>query len=97
MKIQITPGRWRVPDDLGGSDAWANGVTVLNQGRLIADCRGQVSEPEQRANAKLCASAPDMLELLREAEVYLGDRPQSDKAAMGLHRRIIAMLGGGLR
>lgn len=97
MKIDITAGRWRVPEDLTGSDGWANGVTVLNQGRLIADCRGQVSEAEQRANAKLCAASPDMLELLREAEVYLGDRPNTDRAAMGLHRRIVAMLGGGLR
>lgn len=97
MRLDITPGRWRVPDDLGGSDAWANGVTVLNQGRLIADCRGQVSEHEQRANAKLCAASPDMLDLLREAEIYLGDRPNTDRDAMRLHRRIVAMLGGGLR
>jgi hypothetical protein len=97
MKIDITAGRWRVPDDLTGSDTWANGVTVLTQGRLVADCRGQVPEAEQRANARAIAAVPAMLELLHEAEIYLGDQPNTDRAAMRLHRHIVAMLGGGLR
>ena len=93
---EITPGRWRVPQDLTGSDDWANGVVVMGGigGRtLIADCRGTVPRAEQIANARAVAALPDLIECLAEVEQYLGDLPSRDKEAMQLHRRIVAVIG----
>jgi len=98
MKRDLTPGHWRVPQDLGGDDAWANGVTVLGGiggKQLIADCRGTVSRGEQIGNARMVAAIPALLELLHECELYLGDQPSSDKQAMMLHRRVVAVIGRG--
>lgn len=98
MRRDLTAGAWRVPQDLRGSDDWANGVTVLGgpSGKaLIADCRGTVPRNEQLGNARLIARLPDLLELLHDCETFLGDRPSSDKAAMALHRRIVAVIGRG--
>lgn len=96
MRRDLTPGQWRVATDLTGSDDWANGVTVLGGlgGKtLIADCRGMVSRDEQLGNARMVAAIPAMLELLHECEAYLGDRPSSDREAMQMHRRIVAVIG----
>lgn len=98
LKNPMTPGHWRVPQALVGADEWANGVTVMGgiDGRqLVADCRGTVSREEQLSNARMVASIPALLELLHETELYLGDRPNSDKQAMQLHRRIVAVIGRG--
>lgn len=95
---ELTVGHWRVPQDLTGPDAWGNGVIVLGgiSGRdLIADCRGTVPRAEQLGNARMVASIPALLELLHECELLLGDLPSSDKQAMMLHRRIIAVIGSG--
>jgi len=98
MKRDITPGTWRVPLAMAGADQWANGVCVMGgiTGKeLIADCRGTVSRSEQVANARAVASIPALLELLHECEQHLGDLPSSDKQAMMLHRRIVAVIGRG--
>lgn len=96
MKRDLTPGQWLVPQDLTGDDAWANGVTVMGGigGRhLIADCRGTVPRAEQLANARMVAAIPALVELLHECELLLGDLPSSDKQAMMLHRRVVAVIG----
>ena len=98
MKRDLTPGHWRVPHDLTGTDEWGNGVVVLGgiDGRqLIADCRGTVPRAEQLGNARMVASIPALLELLHETELYLGDQPNSDREAMQLHRRVVAVIGRG--
>ena len=97
MRERITAGSWRVPNDLRAGDDWANGVTVLCQGRLIADCRGQVPRSEQLANARAIASLPELLEALAEVESYLGDRPQADRDAMRLHQAVASLMSRGLR
>jgi hypothetical protein len=98
VKNPLTPGHWRVPHDLAGQDEWGNGVVVLGgtDGRqLIADCRGTVSRAEQLGNARMIAAIPALLELLHETELYLGDQPSSDREAMQLHRRVVAVIGRG--
>ena len=83
---------------IAGQDEWANGVTVLggiDGKQLIADCRGTVTRSEQVANARAVANIPALLELLHECETYLGDLPSSDRQAMQLHRRIVAVIGKG--
>lgn len=105
MRERITAGEWRVPQDLHGSDDWANGVTVLchqpgdarSEGRLIVDCRGQVPRAEQVANARAIAALPELIEALAEVEGYLGDRPQADRDAMRLHAAVAALMARGLR
>jgi hypothetical protein len=96
----MTVGKWRVPQDLGGSDDWANGVVVLGGigGKtLIADCRGTVSRDEQLANAKAIACLPELIEALVECESYLGDRPAADREARALHQSLVMLMGRGLR
>jgi hypothetical protein len=96
----MTPGRWRVPQDLAGSDDWANGVTVMGGigGKtLIADCRGAVSRNEQLANARAIACLPELIEALAECEQYLGDLPASDRDARRLHQLLVSLIGRGLR
>lgn len=100
MKATMTPGRWKVPQDLSGGDDWANGVTViggLNGRTLIADCRGTVSRAEQLANARAIAALPELIETIRECERYLGDRPSSDREARALHQAVVMLMGRGLR
>lgn len=95
MRRDLTSGQWRVPTDLTGSDDWANGVVVMGGigGKtLIADCRGNVPRDEQVGNARMIAAIPDFLELLHECERYLGDQPSSDRSAMQLHRRVVAVI-----
>ena len=98
MKRELTPGHWRVSQNLTGADEWANGVTVMggvDGKQLIADCRGTVPRAEQLANARMVAAIPVLVELLHECELLLGDLPSSDKEAMMLHRRIVAVIGRG--
>lgn len=98
MKKHITPGNWRVPMAMVGQDEWANGVCVMggiDGKQLIADCRGTVTRSEQIGNARAVAAIPALLELLHECELFLGDLPSSDKQAMQLHRRIVAVIGRG--
>ncbi len=100
MKALLTPGKWRVPQNLSGSDDWANGVVVMGGigGKtLIADCRGTVSREEQLANARAIAALPELIEALAECEAYLGDRPASDKDARALHQVLTMLMGRGLR
>ena len=56
-----TPGPWRaVPNAPGISD------TVIDSGRMVvADVISRKSTDELRANARLIAAAPDLLEALR--------------------------------
>lgn len=96
----MTVGKWYVPQDMSGSDDWANGVVVMGgfQGKtLIADCRGTVSREEQLANAKAVAALPDLIDCLREVENYLGDRPATDREARALHQAVVMLMSRGLR
>lgn len=98
MKRDLTPGRWRVPHELRGEEAAVNGVIVvggIDGNTLVADCRGGVPRVEQLANARAVAAVKQMLDVLQAVEEYLGDRPQSDRAAMGLHRHVVDLIGKG--
>lgn len=100
MRAKITAGSWTVPQNLTGSDDWANGVVVMGgySGKaLIADCRGMASRDEQVANAKAIACLPELIEALRECEQYLGDLPAADREARRLHQLLITLMARGLR
>jgi hypothetical protein len=94
----MTPGRWTVAQNLPGIDDAANGVTVcggIGDRVRVADCRGDVPRVQQLANARAVASLPRLLDVLQEVEQYLGDRPQSDRVAMALHRYVVELIGKG--
>lgn len=91
MKRQITGGDWKVGQNVAGEGA--DGLVVMSGLHVVADCRNDyLAATEQRGNATLCAAAPRMLEMLRECEQHLGDRPSSDKAAARMHANIVALL-----
>jgi len=94
-----TSGPWQY---VTGED-W-DGATVQTQGgRIIACCDGcdipgATKEPttdEAKANARLIAAAPEMLEALRElcADTYLADPINADR--MSKARAAIAKAEGG--
>lgn len=62
-----TPGPWHVvPDSLGTVDA-ANGITVA-QAQATKHARTAEDHLERAANARLIASAPDLLSALIEVQ-----------------------------
>lgn len=71
-----TPGPWRYVDGYFDCDVWAGNKKVLSYERHPTD--------EDRANARLVAAAPAMLEalqrLLIEREGHFSTRPAWDKA-----------------
>jgi hypothetical protein len=100
LRRAITAGRWSVPQNLSGSDDWANGVVVMGgfTGKaLIADCRGMASRDEQLANAKAIACLPELIEALAACEQYLGDLPAADREARRLHQSLVTLMSRGLR
>lgn len=89
----ITRGEWRVPLEPVEDESGAIGFVVMAGDKMIADCRNPLLPvSEQRSNADLCQYAPEMLRLLKDAEMYLGDLPARDKRAGALHRRILDVL-----
>jgi hypothetical protein len=91
---QITPGEWRVGQNLAGDEGVeANGRVVMAGLHIVADCRNDaLAMTEQRGNARLTAAAGRMLDMLRELELALGDRPAVDKESVRLHSRIVNLL-----
>lgn len=83
----ITSGEWRVPHNLVGDHADANGRVVLRGRDLVADCRNDaLPELEQRGNAKAAAAVPHLIDALQAAERFIGS--QKGKQAALAYRRV---------
>jgi hypothetical protein len=93
-RMQITGGDWKVGINLAeDEDGYANGRVVMAGLYVVADCRNDyLAMTEQRANAALCAASGRLLEMLRELESALGDRPAADKESGRLHANIVSLL-----
>ena len=92
MNTKHTPEPWNV----GEGPHKRNREVFDGNGFLVADCRTCCKEPEtEKANARLIAAAPDMLEALREllADPYLSDPINADR--MTCARAAIAKAEGG--
>lgn len=60
----FTPGPWRYVLDLGDAEVWGPQVNERDSSYIeIARC-GQARRPENEANARLIAQAPEMFRLL---------------------------------
>lgn len=82
-----TPGPWRL-------DPEANDEAVIgSRGFLVADCcifsarKGAPTDAENRANARLIASAPDLAEALEQALWHLGSDADRLQLAIPAGRR----------
>ena len=68
-----TPGPWRVAENLFGSTAsyevYTNIETKSGKGGYTRIC--QITPLDQKANARLIAAAPEMLEALEEIEALI--------------------------
>lgn len=74
MSAKYTPGPW----ETAGS-----GITVWSLDEMVADCSpedGEIPTSERQANARLIASAPELLEAL-EATVLHVEMPLSGRDA----------------
>lgn len=73
MKTQHTPGPWRIHG--------VTKTTILNEeGKEIYDgANYQNNFEEAKANAKLIAAAPELLEALKNLVEYLGEDWQHDQ------------------
>lgn len=94
-------GDWRVPGDLTGEEATANGVVVIagrgERQTLIADCRNDhLPRFEQEANARICARAPRLERAMALIERELGDMPASPTARAVYEVVLRAMKGAGV-
>lgn len=83
----MTPGPWSVGRLMGG-------FCIKNPRQvIICEMRGsQLPHPEHKRNAETIAALPELVETLRLAEVYFGDLPSSDKAALRIHGKIVRAL-----
>lgn len=72
MKTEHTPGPWKA-EQANGCDETA--MFVTGNGCTVAACYGdwhdQAPDSEQRANARLIAAAPELLEALKNTTAYL--------------------------
>lgn len=60
---------------------------------IIAELRGsRVPYEQHKDNAIAFAALPDLIDVLKAAELYFGDLPSSDKAALRIHGRIVRAL-----
>lgn len=94
-RVQTTSAsEWRVGETLAGDEGLeANGRVVMAGLMVVADCRNDyLAATEQRGNARICAAAGRMLDMLRELELALGDRSAADKESVRLHSRIVNLL-----
>lgn len=77
MSTQHTPGPWKVNDVFIENSP--NRLVVSKAmwgGANIADC-GLSTDDEGRANARLIASAPDLLAACKAADEYMTDRSET--------------------
>lgn len=84
----MNPGPWYLVMRPGGGYA----VRSVDR-KLIAEFYGtHMAVGEHRRNATACAQVPDMVEVLRDAEAYFGDRPARDSAARVIHANLIDVM-----
>lgn len=65
MGTKHTPGPWVANDQHSGSEIWrieSDGGVYANDGYIIASLFG----PDAKANARLMAAAPELLDLVRD-------------------------------
>ncbi len=67
MKTKHTAGPWVICTGKGGSLVQIESREYVNDGQPIASFKG----PDRSANAILIASAPELLEALKEAKFHL--------------------------
>jgi hypothetical protein len=96
-----TEGPWMYAT---GED-WDGAHVTDKHGRIVADCQGcdipgacgEVGTDEAKANARLIAAAPEMLEALREMLSMFGDHEQYDEDSaqvISQTRQVIAKAEG---
>jgi hypothetical protein len=84
---------------------WDGAHVTDKHGRIVADCQGcdipgacgEVGTDEAKANARLIAAAPEMLEALREMLSMFGDHEQYDEDSaqvISQTRQVIAKAEG---
>lgn len=68
MNAQHTPGPWRyeAPDEVSIKDASGGRVAILTNLRGALGMSGRRDPNEVIANARLCATAPDLLAVVRD-------------------------------
>ena len=73
MTAQHTPGPWEATGNLVRSPM----AKELGSGVMLAECSDRwfvkVNSDEAKANARLIAKAPEMLEALKDAYPYIAD------------------------
>lgn len=93
-----TPGPWRVVEDMRTGrtgEEYLAGYNIESDAAEIVGCEGIIPGDEAETNARLIASAPDLLEMLKElVEAF-------DDEVMGQKRKeqaeiVIAMAEGRL-
>lgn len=74
-----TPGPW-------SNDGTEVGTGILHEIKIAKCCL--VGYEETRANARLIAAAPEMLELLELSLPYLNDAAKSDGHAFAIYNKV---------
>lgn len=89
---QHTPGPWTVRDCSNFPDQTTIQERETTQGRILAVV--DTNDDQDTANARLIASAPDLLEALRELVAEWDDLGQNDTGGFILARAAIANAEG---
>lgn len=98
MKTQHTPGPWkcstygqRISIDTENNEVGIWGIAHINPD---GDGRNGIPSASNRANARLIAAAPDLLEILKEALDVMGTWDDAEPGWATTARAAIAKAGG---
>lgn len=74
-----TPGPWEISDECSISDY--RRIRAVNDGQYVCVCDSAIvcAAQKNKANARLIAAAPELLEACINVRAFMGDKPSDDR------------------